>query len=437
MKFQKRFFPKAPLTIALAFGIASQVQAQTTGPFSRETHLTGDWGGLRNDLYNNGIEIYGSYTTEPAANVSGGLEEGATYLHNFYLELDFDFEKLFGLENTSLMVRGSERSGKSLSADYIGNTISVQQLYGGGQTHRLVEVQMSHKLFDEKVDLAYGRLTATSDFMTSPLFGEYVTNAICGQLNSPFYNMPDGLSAYPVATLGARMIIDTSEQTHLKVGVYDGGPIGPAGGDNHGEDFSVGDNGALYLAEFNYTPESGLFDLPGRYAIGGFYHSGDFASITEDIAGGNPYISGLPGKEEDSQYGIYFVFEQMLMAHDEDPGKGLTFFIAGSMSPEEEKSPMPYYGIAGLLYDGLISSRPQDKTALGLYSAWFSDERNDAYRKAGLETQNYEAGIELNHKFQVTPYLHIRPNIQYVFNPSGYREIDDALVLGIELGLVF
>jgi len=426
----------AAVTI-LPLCLASSAGAQSDGPFNSNDYFTGNWGGLRNDLYNSGIAIYGSYTTEPAANVSGGVDQGATYLHNIYLEADFDFEKLFGIENASLMVRGSQRSGKSLSGEYIGNTVSVQQIYGGGQTHRLVEVEMSHKLFDERVDLAYGRLTATSDFMTSPLFGEYVTNAICGQFNSPFYNMPDGLSAYPVATLGARAIIQTSEQTHLKLGVYDGGPIGEAGGDDHGVDFDTGDNGALYLVEFNYTPEEALFGLPGRYAIGGFYHSGDFQSITTDTAGGNPYLSGLPGKEEDSQHGYFFVFEQMVASHDENNEKGVTVFMGGAASPDDDQSPMPYYGIAGLLYDGLIPSRPQDKTALGFYVAKFSDERNDAYKEAGLDTQDYEVGIELNHKFQVTPYLHLRPNIQYIMNPSGYDDIDNALVVGLEVGLTF
>lgn len=415
----------------------SAAQAQSESPFSSETHLTGDWAGLRNDLYDAGINITGGYTTEPATNLSGGIEQGGTYLHNFHLSMDFDFEKLLGIENTSLLIRGSQRSGKSLSNEYIGNAISVQQIYGGGQTHRLIEVQMSHKLFDERVDLAYGRLTATSDFMTSPLFGEYVTNAICGQLNAPFHNMPDGLSAYPVPALGARAIIQTSEATHLKVGVYDGGPIGDAGGDEHGVDFNTGNNGALYLAEFNYTPKKALRDLPARLALGAYYHSGDFEDVATDTLGGNRYLSGLSGREHNSQYGYYFIAEQMLYAHDSSMESGVTAFLGGAISPDEAKSAMPYYAIGGVLYDGLIPSRPQDKTGFGFYVAKFSEDRNDAYRQAGLETQEYEAGIEFNHKIQLQPYMHLRPSVQYIINPAGYESIDNALVVGLELGLVF
>ncbi len=51
--------------------------------FDLQHYATGDWFGLRNTLYDYGIEITGGYTTEPAGNPVGGLEHGFTYLHNF------------------------------------------------------------------------------------------------------------------------------------------------------------------------------------------------------------------------------------------------------------------------------------------------------------------------------------------------------------------
>jgi carbohydrate-selective porin OprB len=46
----------------------------------------------------------------------------------------------------------------------------VQQIYGGGQTYRLVEMQMYHSLFEDTLNLTYGRLSATDDFLPSPLY---------------------------------------------------------------------------------------------------------------------------------------------------------------------------------------------------------------------------------------------------------------------------
>src|SRR5690242_5168221 len=51
--------------------------------FDLQHYATGDWFGLRNTLYDYGIEITGGYTMEPAGNPVGGLEQGFTYLHNF------------------------------------------------------------------------------------------------------------------------------------------------------------------------------------------------------------------------------------------------------------------------------------------------------------------------------------------------------------------
>lgn len=63
---------------------------------------------------------------------------------------------------------------------------------------------MYHSLFDDQLNLTYGRLSATDDFLTSPLYCQFVSNAICGQPAAPFFNMPNGITAYPGATWGAR-----------------------------------------------------------------------------------------------------------------------------------------------------------------------------------------------------------------------------------------
>src|SRR5689334_17032527 len=57
--------------------------AEEAPHFDLQHYATGDWFGLRNTLYDYGIEITGGYTTEPAGNPIGGLKQGDTYLDNF------------------------------------------------------------------------------------------------------------------------------------------------------------------------------------------------------------------------------------------------------------------------------------------------------------------------------------------------------------------
>ena len=83
--------------------------------FDLQNYATGDWFGLRNTLYDYGIEITGGYTAEPAGNPVGGIEHGFTYLHNFGFGVLFDLQKIAGISDTTFLVTVSQRSGQGLT----------------------------------------------------------------------------------------------------------------------------------------------------------------------------------------------------------------------------------------------------------------------------------------------------------------------------------
>ena len=60
-----------------------------------------------------------------------------------------------------------------------------------------------------------------------------------------------------------------------------------------------------------------------------------------------------------------------------------------------------------------------------------------AIRSEGEKDQDYEAVIEVNHKFVLTRGIAITPDIQYVIRPAGTGDIDDALLLGGRLSVQF
>ena len=403
--------------------------------FDFEHNVTGDWFGLRNTLYDYGLEITGSYTTEPAGNPVGGLEHGETYLDNFGFAFLFDFDKIFGLSETTFLLTISQRTGRSLSADFIGNAISVQQIFGGGETFRLVQMRLDQKFLDDRLELIYGRLSATADFMSSQFYCQFVNNGICGQPTAPFFNMPNGITAYPGATWGTVAQFNSTKEVYEKFGVYDGDPN--HGDDRHGANFNFGDNGALFLVEVGYKSPNGLLGMPCRYSVGGYHHTGDFPDVAKDSHLNNLFISGRPGRLHSGQSGFYLVFEQMLFRNPGRPETGLNAFTTFVLSPDEQKSPMPYFFNGGLIYEGLIPSRPNDKTALGFYSTIFSEDVRSAERAAGRPSQTSETDIEVNHQVQINQWLYCRPNLQYVIKPNGLNTTRNALVLGMEIGLTF
>src|ERR1700685_2561395 len=83
---------------------------------------TGNWDGMRGDLSNAGISVFGSYESESAGNPVGGEVHKFRYTHNIALGIALDLHRLLGLENTYFLASASERTGNSLSND-IPNTL--------------------------------------------------------------------------------------------------------------------------------------------------------------------------------------------------------------------------------------------------------------------------------------------------------------------------
>ncbi|MFP3355631.1 hypothetical protein R0K04_30265, partial [Pseudoalteromonas sp. SIMBA_153] len=61
--------------------------------------LTGDWGGLRHQLEDDGVKFTGDYSGETAYNAHGGVQLSARYSQNLKLGVQFDLSKLYGLDN--------------------------------------------------------------------------------------------------------------------------------------------------------------------------------------------------------------------------------------------------------------------------------------------------------------------------------------------------
>jgi len=391
------------------------------GAWLSQDTATGDWGGLRSQAAAAGLTVEGNYQTDLLANPIGGEQQGFAYGGLMEISLDFDLEKIAGLEGTSFVIAGYWASGDDLSDTKIGNLIDVSQVFDG-RTVRLGQMYLEQKLFDETLDVAVGRLTTGDDFATSDLYESYVSSGVNGNPFAISENLPS-FTEDSVAQWGVRAIVQPTEQIRLAAGVYNADPDVAEDG-KHGVDFVLNpDDGVLVMAEAGYQWNEAEDDtgLPGSATFGGYYDSSDFDSVDDS------------DEQRDGNYGFYLLLDQMVYREggpDSAKGsdQGLTPWAAFTLAPVERVNTIPFSASGGLVYQGLIPGRDDDLTALAVYYGKFSDR---------LQDQSAETVVEANHRLQLTPWLYVTPDFQYVIRPNGQRDMDDAAVFGGEISIDF
>lgn len=378
---------------------------------------TGDWGGLRSRAEAAGLTVEGSYQTDLLANPVGGEKHGSAYAGLAEVSLDFDLETLAGLDGTSFFISGWWASGQDLSDRDIGNAIGVSQVFSG-RSVRLGAVYLEQDLLDGALNMVAGRISTGDDFATSDLYANYVSSGINGNPFALGANIPS-FTADSVTTWGVRALAKPIEQVHVAIGVYNAEPNLDKNSKN-GVDFtSDPQNGVLTFAEtgYHWHQADGDTGLPGNATFGGYFDSSDYDYLDDS------------GRTRDGSYGFYLLLDQMAY-REGAPGseQGLTPWAAFTLAPDEKVNTNPYSLSGGLQYQGLIPSRDDDTASLGVYYGKFSDK---------LQDQNGETVIEVDYLVQVAPWLYVMPDFQYVIRPNGDSDIDNAAVLGAEIGIDF
>src|SRR5215471_21746416 len=101
---------------------------------------------------------------------------------------------------------------------------------------------------------------------------------------------------------------------------------------------------------------------------------------------------------------------------------------------------MPYFFAGGVACRGIFASRPTDSAGIGVvYGAFSSDLRHSQEREQLLNptigTQTYETVCEATYRFYFRKAaLFFQPDIQYVLRPGGAGKINNAIVLGCQIG---
>jgi porin len=116
--------------------------------------------------------------------------------------------------------------------------------------------------------------------------------------------------------------------------------------------------------------------------------------------------------------------------------QGLYFFSLINFAPQYN-NPLPFYFHAGLVYKGLIPGRDQDQTGVAFAYGNYSYYKQLADERRGRPIQTYEAVLEFDYRIQLNKWCYAQPLLQYIIRPNGTGLVENATVLGFQLGVIF
>jgi len=407
--------------------------------FDKADHLTGNWWGVRDRLLDSGVEAFAFYNSIFNGNVSGGTHpQNSTYVDDAFFGLKFDLEKLFDWRDGLFVISGINRSGVSLTTDYVGSIYSVQQMVGG-QHPFLYQVYLQQKLLENKLRLKLGRFGASDDFNASPFYGYSLNNGINGDIRNVLFNTR--FSAYPYAVLAGALFYDPSPDYNVKIGIFqtskdqfnandNGLNWGISGSDGYTAIAQIGWSPLLFINNDNPTGDKKLMPallkegLPGHYWVGFTYSGWDLYKRFE-------------GGFEDHSYGFYAHADQMIYQETPTDGQGLFAFLAVGYYPQTAISIVPFQINVGLNYKGLFPMRDKDRTMLHFIYGDISRAYARSVHVPGQGRARSEKVLEFAHRFQLTPWAYFQPDLQYVIDPGGTGDIPDAVVIGAQMGVTF
>lgn len=392
----------------------------------------------------NGLSFLMNYTGQAAANPIGGIRQGSAYAGQLFFGIDADLNRIAGIDGGSLHIAVTNRHGRNLAGDFIGNNTSVQEIFGGGQTTRLTLFSYQQKLFDNRLDIEVGRLVANIAFLNSPIYCNFQTNSACG--NPTFVFKTSNFTFWPVSSWGAHAKAWITDTVFFHAGVYEVNPLHQQPGDN-GLDFSTkGATGAIMPFELGYSTTFANNRLPRNYGIGGWYDASDYADPMRDVTGRRSVLTGLQPATRFGRSGVYARFDQMVWRPDPGGIQGLTVFGV-AMAGTSGRLVEDYFLEIGALQTGTFAGRPFDTIGFVINTQKFSPlalenivlAQNAIGLNRSIPTQ--QIMMELNYGIQLTPAIRLTPNLQYIVNPDQTRfpyypkNIPDAFVVGAKLSV--
>ena len=390
----------APTPAPAFAGAAPLVAPRADDEMPPPPRLTGDWGGVRTSLEDQGFRLDGnvwaigqSVLGESGFRSADEIQVGGEILTTF------DSEKMGLYPGGSLRVRVEGRAGDSVvgAAGSIApvNTRAVIPPARVDQDILAVTEVRYDQVVEEHLTV-FGGLVQTLDLLDqNPLASgrglEHFMNIALVQSpvlfrSVPYSSLGVGLEGRPTEQIGVKVLLTNQEESANR------NPF----------DADTGTTVATEIAvDYDFS------GLPGGDLFGFVWSDSDFPPLGDD-----PRLIFPPGsapQNNEDTWAIYYNFFQYISVLEEGPDPtGWGIFGRFNLA-DRAVNPVQWMASFGLSGDGFLSMRPNDRVGFGYYYLGLADEAQvNALFLAD------EQGFEVFYDVAVLPYLHITPDLQWI-----------------------
>jgi porin len=431
---------------------------------NRSSLMLGDMGGLRTELSKYGISLAIQETSEVLGNVTGGTRKGADYDGLTQMLLQLDTKRAFGWYGGTFNVSALQIHGRDLSTDNL-QTLQTASGIEADRSTRLWELWYQQKFLEEdRLDIKVGQQSLDQEFMVSQN-ASYLMNTMFGWPLVPSDDLPGGGPAYPLSALGVRVRTRPIDSLTFLLGVFNGSPVSTNVGDPQvvnpsGTSFPI-HGGVLVIGEMQYVyPAPGSMIMAGQsqplartYKLGFWYDSENFDDQQFDNTGlslANPASNGVPITHH-GNFSVYGVADQLVWVDPHEGDHTISVFARILGAPQVNRNLISLSVNAGVTVHEPFPHRDSDTLAIGMGFGKVSgsvsalDKATAFYSDSYVPRRSSETYVEVSYQYQVTPWLQLQPDAQYVFTPGGGLEdpnnpghrIGNELVLGVRTNILF
>jgi len=388
----------------------------------KSDNLTGDWNGLRQKVFEKGVDFEVEYFGDLFTLVSGGVNRRTDYIGFLELELHLDGERFLGWQGSQFFIFGIGTQGKEFFEN-VGSVHDVSNI-AAPNTFKLFELWFEQSFLEERLSILLGLYDLNGEFDVRPTAQLFINGAFGIGLDYS-ESGKNGPSIFPATSLAARLKIRPDPSFYYQGAVLDGvsgNPNNPNGTQIDLDD----DDGLLISHEIGYESPIKKKGL-NKAGLGGWFYTTDLDDQVQVDFNGNPV-------KHSGAYGIYFFADAVIYQENNSDSRGLSsFFRIGIADADVNKVDLSLDG--GLVYRGLFSGRPDDQLGFGVSLARFSNGFKEKQQQDQILIEDTEVLLELTYRFEAGSGIYLQPDFQYLFNPAQVKGATNAISIGLRFAV--